>query len=146
MSMHQIVTEIGIAAPPSAIWQILTDFSTYAEWNPFIRRISGKVACGSRLTILIAPPTGRSFTFRPRISGLVENKELRWKGRALVPGLFDGEHYFQIDATHPGGSQVIHGERFSGVLVYALKGYLDRAVRAGFIEMNQALKSRVEHG
>lgn len=144
--MHQIITEIHISAPPLAIWKVLTDFGSYAEWNPFIRRISGNVACGSRLTIELAPPTGRSFTFRPRISGLIENQELRWRGRTLVPGLFDGEHYFQINATHPGGSDVIHGERFSGLLVYALKGYLDRTVRAGFIEMNQALKSRVEHG
>lgn len=144
--MHQIITEIGISAPPAAIWKTLTDFSSYAEWNPFIRQISGKVASGSRLTVRLSPPTGRSFTFRPRISGLIENKELRWAGRALVPGLFDGEHYFQIEATHPGGAKLIHGEQFSGLLVYALKGYLDRAVRAGFVEMNQALKSRVEHG
>jgi len=144
--MHQIITQIAIAAPPVAGWKILTDFDAYPDWNPFIRRITGRMVKDSRLTLLLAPPSGRSLTLRPRIAGVVENRELCWRGRALVPGLFDGEHYFQIDAVPPGGSRIIHGERFSGLLVYALKGYLDRAIRAGFIEMNQALKSRVEHG
>lgn len=144
--MYQIITGIKISAPPVAIWKILIDFGAYPEWNPFIRRISGKAVSGSRLTVLLAPPTGRAFTFRPRISELVENRELRWKGRVIIPGLFNGEHYFRIDALRAGGSEIIHGERFSGLFVYALKGYLDRTVRAGFIEMNQALKSRVEHG
>ena len=32
--MHQIVTEIDIAASPERVWSILMDFSAYPQWNP----------------------------------------------------------------------------------------------------------------
>ena len=28
-------------SPPDVVWKILTDFPTYADWNPFITRASG---------------------------------------------------------------------------------------------------------
>lgn len=36
-----ISTEIDIAAPPNAVWAVLTDFDRYNEWNPFIVKLSG---------------------------------------------------------------------------------------------------------
>jgi uncharacterized protein YndB with AHSA1/START domain len=43
-----IVTEIEIDAPPSRVWEILTDFEKYASWNPFIKKISGTYQQGMR--------------------------------------------------------------------------------------------------
>ena len=37
----EIVTEVEINAPPSRVWQILTDFEKYPTGNPFIKKISG---------------------------------------------------------------------------------------------------------
>jgi len=51
-------------------------------------------------------------------------RELRWLGRFLVPGLFDGEHYFIIAACPEGGVRFIQGGRFSGVLVLFAKSRL----------------------
>ena len=31
--MHQIVTQIDIAASPERVWSILMDFSAYPQWN-----------------------------------------------------------------------------------------------------------------
>lgn len=33
--------EIEIAAPPSAVWAVLTDYDRYPEWNPFVVNLSG---------------------------------------------------------------------------------------------------------
>lgn len=40
--------------------------------------------------------------------------------------------------------KVVHGERFSGVLVPFAKSSLDGRTKAGFVAMNEALKTRAE--
>jgi len=143
--MYQIATEIDIEAEPQAVWSIIMDFPAYPDWNPFIRRISGTPSAGSRLTVSIKPPNGRALTIRPVVMTCVENRELRWRGRLAVPGLFDGEHFLRLDSEAPGRVRFTHGERFTGVLIPFCRRFLEGAVRAGFVEMNQALKSRAEH-
>jgi hypothetical protein len=56
------------------------------------------------------------MTFRPRVTVAEPGRELRWRGRLLMPYLFDGEHYFILDPA-PGGTRLRHGERFAGILV-----------------------------
>ncbi|MDY9920045.1 MAG: SRPBCC family protein [Proteiniphilum sp.] len=43
----EIRTEIIIRATSEKIWDILTDFENYPNWNPFITFIKGKVEEGS---------------------------------------------------------------------------------------------------
>ncbi|HSH41007.1 MAG TPA: SRPBCC domain-containing protein [Arenicellales bacterium] len=143
--MRQILTDIEIEAEPVAIWAILMGFPSYPDWNPFIRRIEGPAEEGGRLTVEVQPPDSRARTFHPVVIEYVDNRVLRWLGRLPLPGLFDGEHFFRLEALAPGRARFIHGERFTGLLVPFSKRFLDESVRAGFLEMNQALKSRAEH-
>ncbi|MFC2112118.1 hypothetical protein ACFLTA_02525 [Bacteroidota bacterium] len=32
-------------------WEILSDFPSYPEWNPFITQISGELKTGSKLNV-----------------------------------------------------------------------------------------------
>ena len=34
--MREIHTEIDISAAAEQVWDVLADFETYAQWNPFI--------------------------------------------------------------------------------------------------------------
>lgn len=145
LHMHQILTDIEIQAQPVTIWSILTDFPAYPDWNPFIRHITGTPTVGTRLTVSLKPPNGRAMTFRPVVLECIDNRTLRWQGRFLAPRLLDGEHFFRIESPAPGRVAFTHGERFSGLLVPLCRKLLDGPVRAGFMEMNQALKSRAEH-
>ena len=145
LAMHKIVSEIDIGATPDRVWSILTDFAAYPSWNPFIRSISGDIEKGGRLTVSIQPVGGRAMTFRPTVLLVEPSSELRWLGHLLIPGIFDGEHFFQIAASGSGRVRLTQGETFSGVLVGLLKANLDRGTKAGFIVMNQALKARAEN-
>jgi len=84
------------------------------------------------------------MTFRPIVLLAAPNTELRWLGHLLLPGIFDGEHYFKIAPSTPGRVRFTQGEKFSGVLVAFAKGSLDRGTKAGFVAMNVALKARAE--
>jgi uncharacterized protein YndB with AHSA1/START domain len=90
--MHEVRTEIEIEAAPERVWSILLDFPSHPDWNPFIRSINGVAKVGGRLTVSIQPQGGKSMTFRPTVLAIMPNRELRWLGRFLLPGIFDGEH------------------------------------------------------
>jgi hypothetical protein len=139
----QLRTEIEIEAPPSRVWEVLTDFSRYHEWNPFITSVQGKLEVGNKIAITLSPPESSESRFQPTLLVCDAPRELRWRGHVLFRGLFDGEHFFQISDGPNGHTKFVHGEDFSGVLVKFLGQKLTQVAR-GFVYMNQALKRRVE--
>lgn len=142
--MHHIRSEIDIAANPDRVWAVLTDFPAYESWNPFVRRISGEQTVGARLSVTIQPDGGKAMSFKPRLLMFAPQKELRWKGQLLVPGVFDGEHYFELTETSA-GVRLAQGELFTGLLVPLLsRGSMLAGTARGFAAMNQALKVRAE--
>jgi len=141
--LREIETTVEIDAPPAAVWRVLTDFPTYGEWNPFIPTIAGNVQVGERLTVRLEPPGGKGMTIEPTVLAAEPERELRWKGRLVIPGLFDGEHTFRIEPIDGQRSRFVHGERFTGILVGFVNGILGKT-EAGFEQMNAALKQRVE--
>ena len=143
--MHEIETQIDISTTAGRLWSILTDFSAYPGWNPFIRAIKGSIETGQRLTVSIQPTGGKAMTFRPTVLLAAPNTELRWLGHFLIPGIFDGEHYFKIAQRDTGQVRFTQGERFSGLMVGMAKASLDRGTKAGFIAMNAALKALAEN-
>lgn len=62
-----VETTIDIEADPQAVWDVLTDFPAYPDWNPFIDRIEGRPEVGARLVVHLAGNGGRGMTFRPRV-------------------------------------------------------------------------------
>ena len=142
-ALREIETTVEIDAPPAAVWRVLTDFESYGDWNPFIRSIAGNVREGERLTVRLEPPGGKGMTITPTVLAAKPDRELRWKGRLVIPGLFDGEHAFRIEPLDDQRSRFVHGERFTGILVGFVKGTLGKT-EAGFEQMNAALKRRVE--
>ena len=141
--LRELRSEIEIDAPPERVWAVVTEFAAYPEWNPFIRRISGELREGARLEVRIEPPGARATTFKPTVRAVERNRELRWLGRLLVPGIFDGEHSLLIEPREGGRSRFVQSERFSGFLVGFVKGTLAKT-EGGFEQMNAALKARVE--
>ena len=121
----------------------MTDFGAYPDWNPFIRRISGELREGARLEVRIEPPGARATTFKPTVRSVEANRELRWLGRLLLPGVIDGEHSLRIEPLDGGRSRFVQSERFSGLLVGLVKRTLAKT-DVGFEQMNTALKARAE--
>jgi hypothetical protein len=141
--MKELHSEIEIAASPERVWDILTDFAAYPRWNPFIRSISGKLEVGERLEARLEPPGGRGITLRPTVLSAEPNRQLRWLGHLLVPGLFDGEHTLATKPLEENRVRFVQHEVFKGVLVPLVARSLANTLR-GFEEMNEALKEQAE--
>ncbi|MBL7817918.1 MAG: SRPBCC domain-containing protein [Saprospiraceae bacterium] len=112
MAKKEIKTAIDIAASPEAIWSVLTHFSEYKNWNPFIKLVEGDFRVGNRVKI-----NAGGMVFRPEVLVFNPNKEIVWLGKLLFTGLFDGEHRFTIIDNGNGECTFKHEERFNGLLV-----------------------------
>jgi hypothetical protein len=141
--VREIRTEIEIDAPAERVWEVLTEFDAYPEWNPFITRLEGAGREGARLSVTIRPPGRKAMTLGPTVKVLRPVSEFRWLGRLGIPGIFDGEHVHEVEALGADRSRYTQREHFSGVLVPFTGKVLD-ATEAGFREMNTALKARAE--
>jgi hypothetical protein len=142
--MKELHSEIEIDASAELVWGVLTDFASYPEWNPFVRRISGEPKVGERLEVRLEPPGGRGITLKPTVLEAEPERELRWLGHLWVSGLFDGEHSLTIHRLGEDSVRFVQAETFTGVLVPMFARSLDDGTRRGFEEMNRALKERAE--
>jgi hypothetical protein len=141
--MRTIERWIDINAPAKRVWNVLTQFDAYPNWNPFIVSIQGVLRVGTKLRVRIKPPGRSGMTFRPTILALIPQQNLTWLGRLTLPGLLDGEHQFQIE-DHGETCRFRQSERFSGILVPLLSAGLFDAIRRGFEETNVALKQHAK--
>jgi hypothetical protein len=142
--MRTLDSQIEIDAAASAVWEALADFPGYPAWNPFIPRISGEMTPGHTLEVRLEPPDGPAMTIKPKVLVSRPNREFRWLGHLLVPGIFDGEHIFQIEEIEAHRVRFIHREEFRGILAGLMLHMVGDATFRGFHAMNQALKKRVE--
>jgi hypothetical protein len=144
MFRKELYSEIEIESTPDRVWDVLTGFAAYAEWNPFIRLIRGKLEAGQKLEVHFASAGKKEIVFRPKVLDVEAGRELRWIGHLVLPWIFDGEHIFEISPVEGGGVNFIQREKFMGLLVPLLWKELDTNTRRSFDMMNRALKRRVE--
>lgn len=151
IEMIHISTEIDINAPIQHVWEIIADFSSYSDWNPFIRSINGEQQPGSTLNISVQPTwRGQAISSKTKSSKTTlvvfsPGRELRWQKRLLVRGLLDGQHYFQLSDKGTGVVRLLHGAQFSGLLAPLIFGKLMQGqTKEVFGSMDKALKQRAE--
>ncbi len=99
---------------------------------------------GARLTIAFERSPGKTMTLRPTVLAADPGHAFRWMGRLLLPGIFDGEHRFEIHEGQPGTVRFVQGERFSGVLVPFLRTMIEVETLDQFHRVNEALATRVD--
>ena len=142
--MKELYSEIEIEATDEHVWQILTNFTDFPRWNPFIRRATGEIEAGAKLEVEIQPPDGSAMTFKPTLLKVEPNRELRWLGHLIMPGLFDGEHIFTVESVAANRIKLIQREEFRGILAALMLRFIGENTRRGFEAMNQALKIEAE--
>lgn len=139
--MKELRTEIEINASPAKVWDVLTDFDKYNQWNPFITKIIGQLKEGSKIEIFVETPAGKKRKYEPTVTRVEQNRELRWVGKSWV---LNGEHIFGIEQLQERRVKLLHQELFDGLLTSFFGKSFDSDIKQGFEAMNSALKERVE--
>jgi hypothetical protein len=124
------------------VWDVITDFAAYPQWNPFITSLEGELRQGARLRATFKLAGRKPQTFRPTVTVVEPGRQLTWLGRLAIPKLFDADHELAV-APVDGGTEFVHREDFRGLLVPLLSKLLTATHRA-FVAMDAALASRAE--
>src|SRR6516225_5190084 len=143
MPSFTIDTTVDINAGPDAVWDVLTDFASYEDWNP-VMRIEGTPEVGTKLVVHLTGNGGPGMSFKPKVLAATPGKELRWLGKLGLRGIAAGEHFFVLTTNHDGTTRLNHGERYSGALI-ALANHDSENNDTSYEAFSQALKHRVEH-
>ena len=143
----EIHTKTTIEADAATVWRVLTDFSSYQEWNPTLVRARGTAEIGERLWLHLSLPTGFRVPFRPRVTVIEPEHELRWQGS--VNGVLTTEHAVSIvpatGAENEDRVRLVQRERLEGPLAVPVMGVMGAAVREGIEAMSEALAQRAEN-
>jgi uncharacterized protein YndB with AHSA1/START domain len=132
--------EVEIAASPEVVWEVLTGFEHWPDWNPDVKSMSfqGPVAPGSEFRWKAGPGTIVSTleeVDRPRF--------IKWRGRTLS---IKAVHDWRFEPSN-GGTRVETEESFSGFLARLFRGSLqktlDRSTESGLEHLKRESERRV---
>jgi uncharacterized protein YndB with AHSA1/START domain len=130
-------SEIEIAAPPDAVWDVLTDFERWPSWLSDVKSMSieGPVAAGTVFRWKAGPGTITSTiqrVERPRL--------IAWMGRTLG---IDAVHFWDLE-ERDGGTFVRTAESYEGLTARLLKRSLQKTLDRALDDGLQDLKAEVE--
>lgn len=135
-----ISTSVIIDATEQDIWEKLTNFTKYHEWNPFIIEAKGQAIQNGILDITISPPNAKQQKFKPTIIDLNNNERLVWQGKYMSKKIFQGIHEFKLKRISETSVILQHNEYFSGLLLPLIWPMIAKSTKSGFEMMNAALK------
>jgi hypothetical protein len=123
--------EIDVAAPPDVVWEVLTDFDRWQEWNPEVKSMSfdGPLAPGAMFRWKAGPGTIVST-----VEEIDRPRYIRWRGRTLSIAAM---HEWRFEGRD-GGTHVETDESFSGMLARLLRGSLQK-------QLDRSLEEGLEH-
>ncbi len=138
--MKKFHAQTTIDAPASMVWEHLTDFANYPEWNPFLRSVQGEPEEGAAISIQVA---NQSRPIKGRIKQLIPNSKLQLESLAPL-GLMRALLTCEI-APMEGNRQVNFtvNETFEGLLSRIFSSRLEQQGPL-YDEMCKSLKTRVE--
>jgi len=143
--MYEIELVEDISAAPARVWDVLTSFREYDEWNPTITRMRATLSVGAPVSFVIAVG-GREMKIAAEMLRVEPGSEIRWRGPTsfMLSRFFRGEHYVRVENAGEGRSRLVHGERFGGASLPLLWPKLKKDLEQAYAKMNRALKTRAE--
>jgi hypothetical protein len=145
MAKELRATPVEIQASPEQVWAVLTDFSSFPRWNPFIRKASGPITPGSKIKIELRLYGKTLMPLSPTLIMVEPPGELRWFAGNKPSGVFDVERFFILEPNASGGTLFRQGEDCTGFLApFILSLGLETRILRGYERLGRALKKRSE--
>jgi len=142
-SIRELRTEIQISAPIDQVWQVLTDFENWKDWNPTIKQASGNASLGSKLNITMAGEDCKEMSYQPCVLKVNPPSIFRWRATMMAGFLFTNYRVFELKEKD-GGTQFTHKKEFSGLIVPMFWKKLNQFVLPMLEKMDKALKDKLE--
>jgi hypothetical protein len=141
-----ITATIDIAAPPEAVWQVLTAFSRYTGWHPILKLegAAPELQPGARLAFRLSGGTAGEQAFVAEVTEVAPPSLLAWQGGA--EGVFFGLHTFELQALPGGSTRFTDTERWSGTMAASVIAGHRADLEKEYARIVAALKEQAERG
>ena len=142
--MRELQAVIQISAPIDLVWQVLTDFDHWKEWNPMVNQASGSASVRSKLSITMRGQNAKdAMKYQPIVIEVNPPKSFRWRATMLSGLIFTNDRVFELREIN-GGTELINKEEFSGFMLPLFWKKMNEFVVPMLEKMNKALKDKVE--
>jgi uncharacterized protein YndB with AHSA1/START domain len=128
-----------VAAPPDAVWSVLTDGAGWSGWDSGVDGVDGRIALGETITIRSKAAPGRAFPVK--VVTFDAPRTLVFSG-GMPLGLFKGVRTYRLTPSE-GGTRFEMREEYGGPLL----GLMWRSMPdlgPSFEQFATGLKGRVE--
>ncbi|MGR4867006.1 SRPBCC family protein [Caulobacter sp. LARHSG274] len=134
---------IGVQAPAEIVWEVISDFAAWKDWNPIHPRMEGELRIGTPLVVEVVIGDAPPATIQPVVQDWVPYEQLHWRTKRLR-GFVTAIRYIEIDKKGDQNAIFSNGELFMGPLVRFVSRDERRRLRAAYTRMGEAVRDRAE--
>jgi uncharacterized protein YndB with AHSA1/START domain len=145
--MSHMVTSVTveIAAPATFVWDVLVDYASYPQWNPYTIAVDTTLETGERIDLTLPAYDGSDGTFvnREFIRVVDPPHHLRYDTGEEIPGVL-GVRDQWITELGPDRCSYHTTDALSGEHADLVMELTGDWIKAGFDSVAHALKARTE--
>ena len=132
-----------VTGPKQEVWEALTDFGAYEDWNPVVTHAEGEAREGAELDLDIVLPGHDAESLDAEVVIVRPERKVHWQDRLLLPGIRDWEYEFVLEPIDGGRVLVVQQLRIEGLLApFADKGAAQEALALAAEALEQRLAGR----
>lgn len=139
--MIELSATVEIDRPPSAVWDVLTDFDAYEEWNPYLTVRRGTPNEGSAIEVQVSPEARHTRTETGKVTEAEIGERLRFDAVALYRFIYASARVIDLEALDEDRTRLRNRAEYRGVLAPLVAG---EDLEEDLESMNRALADRVE--
>jgi hypothetical protein len=128
-----------IDARPEVIWAVLTDASSYPDWDSGVVRVEGRIAPQEKLKVVSEANPDRAFPVK--VTEFSPAERMTWSG-GMPLGLFKGVRTFTL-TPEDGATRFVMREEYTGPMLPLIWRSMPD-LQPSFEKFASGLKARAE--
>ncbi|NEP14930.1 MAG: SRPBCC domain-containing protein [Symploca sp. SIO2C1] len=138
-------TDIVIDAPRQLVWEQVTNFEAYSDWNPFVLKADAKFEMGGIINFLENLKQFGEYWLKAEFLSIEPPNSFVLQGYFGAPFLFTVRHSFIFETVTEHQTRFTQEHQNSGVLIpYLAWRGIYYVSHQGYLDYNQALKERCD--
>lgn len=134
---------LEIKAPPELVWEVITDFARYPEWNPFLVSCATSMQPGDPIDLgvkLLARPQAQREWVKEHVPG----RRFAYSMKPAPAGALSSFRSHDVEAGAAGTTRYRSHFELNGWLMPLVRGLLGSRLQAGFDGMSHGIQRRAE--
>ncbi|NUS43756.1 MAG: SRPBCC domain-containing protein [Mycobacteriaceae bacterium] len=141
--VFRIDSELDIDAPAPVVWQVITDFSRYSEWNRFCLEAKSTLEVGSPIDMNVRL-AGTVRRQREWVLSHSPGREFSYRMKPVPFGALRSLRSHTVTPLGPDRTRYVSRFEIRGWLQPVVTAVLGRTLRTGFAAMTAGIETESE--